>query len=275
MKNLLFKKIRPTTPSQRALKVLKKPKLWTKKPIKHKTLSLQKRAGRNQTGQITVFQKGGGHKKIYREVDFTRINTTGIVEAIEYDPYRTAYLARLYDNSKREHSYILAPKNLCVGSLIKSGKEAEIKLGHAMPLHKIPVGSLLHNLSTSERKRGQYCRAAGTYAQLIQKTKNYARVRLSSGEQRLIQLNSYATLGVVSNENNNLNSIGKAGRNRWIGKRPNVRGVAMNPIDHPHGGGEGKTSGGRPSVTPWGKPTKGSKTSRSRNSLIVVSRRKN
>nr|YP_008519444.1 50S ribosomal protein L2 [Nannochloropsis oculata]AGI49023.1 50S ribosomal protein L2 [Nannochloropsis oculata] len=275
MENLLFKKIRPTTPSQRALKVLKKLKLWTKKPIKHKTFSLQKKAGRNQTGQITVFQKGGGHKKIYREVDFTRMNTTGIVEAIEYDPFRTAYIARLYDNSKRKHTYILAPKNLCIGSLVKSGKEAEIKLGHAMPLNRIPVGSLLHNLSTSEGKRGQYCRAAGTYAQLIQKSKNYARIRLSSGEQRLIQLNSYATLGVVSNENHNLNSIGKAGRNRWLGKRPNVRGVAMNPIDHPHGGGEGKTSGGRPSVTPWGKPTKGSKTTRSRNSLIVVSRRKN
>ncbi len=275
MENLLFKKIRPTTPSQRALKVLKRPKLWAKKPIKYKTFSLQKKAGRNQTGQITIFQKGGGHKKIYRAVDFTRVNSAGIVEAIEYDPFRTAYLARLYDNSKRKHTYILAPKNLCIGSLVKSGKEAEIKLGHAMPFHRIPVGSLLHNLSTSEGKRGQYCRAAGTYAQLIQKTKNYARVRLSSGEQRLIQLNSYATLGVVSNENHNLNSIGKAGRNRWLGKRPNVRGVAMNPIDHPHGGGEGKTSGGRPSVTPWGKPTKGSKTSRSRNSLIVVSRRKN
>jgi large subunit ribosomal protein L2 len=275
MENLLFKKIRPTTPSQRALKVLKKPKLWAKKPIKQKTSSLQRKAGRNHKGQITVFQKGGGHKKVYRTVDFQRLNTAGIVEAIEYDPFRTAYLARLYDNAKKKHAYILAPKNLCIGSLVRSGEEAEIKLGHAMPLHRIPVGSLLHNLSTAEGKRGQYCRAAGTYAQLIQKTKNYARVRLSSGEQRLIQLNSYATLGVVSNENRNLNSIGKAGRNRWLGKRPNVRGVAMNPIDHPHGGGEGKTSGGRPSVTPWGKPTKGSKTSRSRNSLIVVPRKKN
>ena len=275
MENLLFKKIRPTTPSQRALKVLKKPKLWIKKPIKQKTSSLQRKAGRNQKGQITVFQKGGGHKKVYRTVDFQRLDTAGIVEAIEYDLFRTAYLARLYDNAKKTHSYILAPKNLCIGSLVRSGEEAEIKLGHAMPLRRIPVGSLLHNLSTAGGKRGQYCRAAGTYAQLIQKTKNYARVRLSSGEQRLIQLNSYATLGVVSNENRNLNSIGKAGRNRWLGKRPNVRGVAMNPIDHPHGGGEGKTSGGRPSVTPWGKPTKGSKTSRSCNSRIVVPRKKN
>lgn len=275
MENLLFKKIRPTTPSHRALKVLKKPKLWMKKPIKQLTSFSLRKAGRNQKGQITVFQKGGGHKKVYRTVDFQRLNTSGIVEAIEYDPFRTAYLARLYDNVEKRHVYILAPKNLCVGSLVKSGEEAEIKLGHAMPLRRIPVGSLLHNLSTAEGKRGQYCRAAGTYAQLIQKTKNYARVRLSSGEQRLIQLNSYATLGVVSNENRNLNSVGKAGRNRWYGKRPNVRGVAMNPIDHPHGGGEGKTSGGRPSVTPWGKPTKGSKTSRSRNSLIVVPRKKN
>jgi large subunit ribosomal protein L2 len=197
------------------------------------------------------------------------------VEAIEYDPFRTAYLARIYNNREKKHSYILAPKNLCVGSLVRSGSEAEIKLGHALPLSRIPVGSLLHNLSTSEGKRGQYCRAAGTYAQLIQKTKNFARVRLVSGEQRLITLNAYASLGVISNENISLNTIGKAGRSRWYGRRPHVRGVAMNPIDHPHGGGEGKTSGGRPSVTPWGKPTKGPKTSRSRNSLILVPRKKN
>jgi len=275
MENLLFKKIRPITPSQRALKILKKPKLWVKKPIKQITFFIARKKGRNHKGKITIYQRGGGHKKLYRTVDFQRLFTSGIVEAIEYDPFRTAYLARLYDNREKKHAYILAPKNLCVGSLIRSGSEAEIKLGHALPLNRIPVGSLLHNISTSEGKRGQYCRAAGTYAQLIQKTKNFARVRLSSGEQRLIPLNSYATLGVVSNENRNLNNIGKAGRNRWYGKRPNVRGVAMNPIDHPHGGGEGKTSGGRPSVTPWGKPTKGSKTSRSRNSLIVVPRKKN
>nr|AHX25036.1 50S ribosomal protein L2 [Microchloropsis salina] len=275
MDNLLFKKIKPTTPSQRTFKALKRPKIWTKKSLKSKTSFLIRKFGRNHKGQITIFQKGGGHKKIYRTIDFRRLTTTGIVEAVEYDPFRTAYLARVFDPVKRTHAYILCPKNLCVGALIRSGEEAEIKLGHAMPLHRIPVGSLMHNLSTSKGKRGQYCKAAGTYAQLIQKTKKYARVRLSSGEQRLIHLDCYATLGVVSNENHNLSTIGKAGRNRWRNKRPNVRGVAMNPIDHPHGGGEGKTSGGRPSVTPWGKPTKGSKTSRSRNPLILVSRKKN
>jgi large subunit ribosomal protein L2 len=275
MENLLFKKIRPITPSQRALKVLKRPTLWVKKPIKGKTSFLHRKVGRNHKGRITAYQRGGGHKKLYRAIDFRRLNTFGIVEAIEYDPFRSAFIARLYNYREKNHSYILAPKNLCVGSLIKSGAEAEIKLGHALPLNRIPVGSLIHNLSTSEGKRGQYCRAAGTYAQLIQKTKNYGRVRLVSGEQRLIPLNSYATLGVVSNENRNLNTIGKAGRNRWYGRRPNVRGVAMNPVDHPHGGGEGRTSGGRPSVSPWGRPTKGPKTSRSRNPLIIVPRKKN
>ena len=275
MENLLFKKIRPITSSQRALKIIKKPKLWIKKPIKQKTSFLVRKVGRNHKGQITAYHRGGGHKKLYRNVDFQRLDTYGIVEAIEYDPFRTAYLARIYNNKEKKHSYILAPKNLCIGSLVRSGSEAEIKLGHALPLSRIPVGSLLHNLSISEGKRGQYCRAAGTYAQLIQKTKNFARVRLVSGEQRLITLNSYASLGVVSNENLSLNTVGKAGRNRWYGRRPHVRGVAMNPIDHPHGGGEGKTSGGRPSVTPWGKPTKGPKTSRSRNSLILVPRKKN
>lgn len=275
MKNLLFKKIRPITPSQRALKVLKKPNLWVKKPIKQKTFYLKRCVGRNHKGRITAYQRGGGHKKLYRNIDFQRLNTSGIVESIEYDPFRTAFIARLYNNKKKNHSYILATKNLCVGSLIRSGSEAEIKLGHAMPLARIPIGSLIHNLCISGKKRGQYCRAAGTYAQLIQKTKKYGRVRLASGEQRLVLLNSYATLGVVSNENHKLNTVGKAGRNRWYGRRPCVRGVAMNPIDHPHGGGEGKTSGGRPSVTPWGKPTKGPKTGRPRNSLIIIPRKKN
>lgn len=275
MENLLFKKIRPITPSQRALKVLKRPSLWIKKPIKNKTSFLHRKFGRNHKGCITAYQRGGGHKKLYRTIDFQRLDTFGIVEAIEYDPFRSAFIARVYNYREKNHSYILAPKNLCVGSLIKSGAEAEIKLGHALPLNRIPVGSLIHNLSVSEGKKGQYCRAAGTYAQLIQKTKNYARVRLVSGEQRLIPLNSYATLGVVSNENRNLNTIGKAGRNRWYGRRPNVRGVAMNPVDHPHGGGEGKTSGGRHPVTPWGKPTKGKKTRKNvATSKYIIRRRK-
>lgn len=275
MQNFIFKKIRPVTPSLRSLKKFKLPFFSSLKPIKSKTYFFNKKMGRNHNGHITVRHRGGGHKKLYRSVDFKRLTGSGIVEALEYDPFRTSFLARIYNMEDKKRFYILAPKNLCVGALVRAGSEAEIKLGHSLPLVRIPVGSLIHNISVAPGKRGQYVRAAGTSAQLIQKTKSKARIRLCSGEQRLVPLTSYATLGAVSNENSNLNTLGKAGRNRWYGRRPYVRGVAMNPVDHPHGGGEGKTSGGRPSVTPWGKPTKGPKTSRSRNSFIVVPRNKN
>jgi large subunit ribosomal protein L2 len=270
----IFKKVRPVTPSLRRVKLLQKPFLWRKKFLKSYTKSFSRSFGRNCFGRITAFHRGGGHKKLYRNVDFNRITTKGVVEGIEYDPYRTAFLARLYNPDVRSHSYIIAPKNLFCGSFVNSGSSAEIQLGHSLPFEKIPVGSLVHNISFSLNKKGQIARAAGTYAQLIQKTRSYARLRLMSGEQRLFPLNSNATLGAVSNENLKLINLGKAGRNRWKNKRPHVRGVAMNPIDHPHGGGEGKTSGGRPSVTPWGKPTKGPKTSSSRNPLIIVPRKK-
>jgi large subunit ribosomal protein L2 len=197
-----------------------------------------------------------------------------VVEGIEYDPFRTAFLARIYNHVRNDYFYIIAPKNLWVGSLINSGKKADIRIGHSMPLSQIPVGSLVHNLSVMPKKKGQIARAAGTFVQLIQKTKDYGRVRFPSGEQRLVPIDSYATLGIVSNENKWLESVGKAGRSRWKNRRPKVRGVAMNPVDHPHGGGEGKTSGGRPSVTPWGKPTRGPKTSRSRNPFVLVARKK-
>jgi large subunit ribosomal protein L2 len=274
MQNFTFKKIRPVTPSLRSLKKLKLPFISSLKPIKSKTFFFKKRMGRNQKGMITLRHRGGGHKKLYRSVDFKRLNGSGIVEAIEYDPFRTAFLARIYEMEEKKRFYILAPKNLCVGAIVRSGLEAEIKLGHSLPLLRIPVGSLIHNISVAPGKIGQYVRAAGTCAQLIQKTKSKARIRLCSGVQRLVPLTSHATLGAVSNENSNLSTLGKAGRNRWYGRRPYVRGVAMNPVDHPHGGGEGKSSGGRPSVTPWGKPTKGPKTSRSRNPFIVVPRNK-
>lgn len=270
----IFKKIRPVTPSLRRVKLLQKPFLWRKKFIKSQTKGLARSYGRNNFGRITAFQRGGGHKRLYRIVDFERLVTKGIVEGIEYDPFRTAFLARIYNSELKSHSYIIAPKNLFFGAFINSGPLAEIQLGHSLPLEKVPVGSLIHNVSPGLKKKGQIARAAGTYSQLIQKTKNYARLRLMSGEQRLFPLDSYATLGVVSNENNKLICLGKAGRNRWKNRRPSVRGVAMNPVDHPHGGGEGKTSGGRPSVTPWGKPAKGPKTSRSRNPLRVVLRKK-
>ena len=275
MQNLIFKKIRPLTPSLRSLKTFKFPFLSRFKPIKSRTSFFHKKMGRNNKGQITMRHRGGGHKKLYRVVDFKRVNTSGVVEALEYDPFRTAFLARLYDKEDKKRSYILAPKNLCVGAVVRSGLKAEIKLGHSLPFARIPVGSLIHNISVASGKRGQYIRAAGTSGQLIQKTRLKARVRLCSGEQRLVPLTAYASLGAVSNENFNLKTLGKAGRNRWYGRRPYVRGVAMNPVDHPHGGGEGKTSGGRPSVTPWGKPTKGPKTSRSRNPFVIVSRNKN
>ena len=272
MVEVQFKSQRPNTPSQRGLKLLQRSFLWRKKALKSKTLGFHRKKGRNHLGQITAFHRGGGHKKRFRVIDFDRKTTSGIVEGIEYDPFRNAFLGRVYNPTLKSHSYILAPKNLFVGSWIKSGSDADIQLGHSLPLSKIPVGSLLHNLATSFTKSGQISRAAGTYSQLIQKTKDYARIRISSGEQRLLPLQAYATLGIVSNENLKLTTWGKAGRSRWKNWRPHVRGVAMNPVDHPHGGGEGKTSGGRPSVTPWGKPTKGPKTSRSRNPLIVVSR---
>lgn len=267
----IFKTIRPTTSSQRGLKILKKDFLAKSKPVKSLSSGLMKRSGRNNFGRITAYHRGGGHKKLYRFVDFYRTSTTGIVEAIEYDPNRTAFIARLFDPIQKIHSYILAPTNLFVGAIVKSGDQAEIKVGHALPLAKIPQGSLIHNLSLTLHKKGQYARSAGTYAQLLQKTKGFARIRCSSGEQLLVPLDAFATLGVVANQNNNLLTLGKAGRSRWKNWRPHVRGVAMNPVDHPHGGGEGKTSGGRPSVTPWGKPTKGPKTSRSRNPKRIKS----
>lgn len=274
MQNLHIKKIRPVTPSLRGHRSFLKPLGKQKKFLKQKTSGFQRSFGRNHSGRITAFQRGGGHKRLYRSVDFSRQESQGIVQGLEYDPSRTAFLARVYNPVKKEHFYIIAPKNLWVGSLIHSGKEADIRVGHSLPLSMIPVGSLLHNISVMPKKVGQIARSAGTYAQLIQKTKDYGRIRMPSGEQRLIPLSCFATLGVVSNENHRLSLIGKAGRSRWKSRRPHVRGVAMNPVDHPHGGGEGKTSGGRPSVTPWGKPTKGPKTSRSKNSLILVSRKK-
>jgi large subunit ribosomal protein L2 len=274
VQDFYLKKVRPVTPSLRGVRLFQRPFLSLKKFIKKKTSGFQSCTGRNHHGKITVSHRGGGHKRLYRSVDFSRVSGQGIVEALEYDPFRTAFLARIYDFETKNHFYILAPKNLKVGSFVKAGKEAEISLGHSLQLSSIPVGCLLYNLSVDPYQKGQIARAAGTYVQLIQKTKDSGRVRLPSGEQRLVSLKAYASIGVVSNENWQLTLLGKAGRSRWKSRRPHVRGVAMNPVDHPHGGGEGKTSGGRPSVTPWGKPTKGPKTSCSRNSKIIVSRKK-
>ena len=268
MKLKIFK---PTTPSQRNLIQLNKTDLKKTPLLKAKIKGLKKSTGRGSNGRITSWHKGGGHKKRYRQLNFNRTNdSTAIVTSLEYDPYRTANIASIYDIQNNKYEYILAPKDLNVGDIVKSGKSAESKNGHSLPINKIPIGSLLHNVSVKTKKKAQVSRAAGTYSQLIEKTAKSGRLKLSSGEQRIVSTNCFATIGVVSNEFSFLTTVGQAGRSRWLNKRPIVRGVAMNPIDHPHGGGEGKTSGGRSSVTPWGKPTKGGKTSRSKNKFILT-----
>jgi len=271
---MILKKINPTTSSLRQLKLLNKSHLSKINPIKYNTCGLINSGGRNNLGRITSYHKGGGHKKLYRKIDFNRINLQGIVMSIEYDPNRTANIACVYDSVKNKYSYIISPKGLKIGDLIKSGFDANVKIGHSVILDKIPLGSFIHNISLLPGERGKLARAAGNYAQLIQKDKKYAKIKLRSGEQRFIFLNCTATLGIVSNEYHNLISLGKAGRSRWLNRKPIVRGVAMNPVDHPHGGGQGKTSGGRPSVTPWGRPTKGQPTSKSKNKLILINRKK-
>jgi large subunit ribosomal protein L2 len=257
---MVLKYVKPVTSSQRQLKLLDKSALFKKPTIKSKTKGTKTSSGKNNLGRITSFHKGGGHKQVYRHIDFYRTNLNGIITSIEYDPNRTAHIAAVFNKTTNKYSYIIAPKGLKKGDLIKSGENADIKIGHALLLERIPLGSYIHNISLIPGKKGQLARAAGNYAQLIQKNQKYGKIKLRSGKQQFISLNCTATLGTVSNENHNLISLGKAGRSRWLNKRPIVRGVAMNPIDHPHGGGEGKTSGGRPSVTPWGKPTKGKPT---------------
>jgi large subunit ribosomal protein L2 len=270
---MLLKKIKAATPSQRHLKLIDKSFLSKNKPLKSQTIGLITSGGRNNLGRITHFRKGGGHKKLYRKIDFLRKDSNGIVLSLEYDPNRTAFIASVYDVLKKQPFYILAPQGLKTGDIIQSGKHAEVKIAHSLPLARIPVGTFIHNISLSKGKKGKIARAAGNYAQLIQKNNTFGRIILRSGEQRLISVECTATIGILSNENKNLTSLGKAGRSIWLNRRPTVRGVAMNPVDHPHGGGEGKTSGGRPSVTPWGKPARGQSTSRSKSPLVVVSRK--
>ena len=272
---MIFKKINPTTPAQRQLKLLNKSDLSKKSFLKLKIKNLKSSNGRNHSGKITSYHRGGGHKKQYRKIDFIRDNLEGIIVSIEYDPNRTSFIASVFNNKLNKYSYILAPKNLQIGNYIRSNqKDIELNIGHSSTLDKFPVGSFIHNVSLKPQFKGQVARAAGSFIQLIRKNKQYARIILNSGEHRLLLLNNHGTLGILSNNNHNLKTVGKAGRSRWLNKRPTVRGVAMNPIDHPHGGGEGKTSGGRPSVTPWGKPTKGMPTSRSTNKLVIIKSRK-
>ncbi|NRB10489.1 MAG: 50S ribosomal protein L2 [Rickettsiaceae bacterium] len=270
-----LKQYNPVTPSQRGLVQVDKSKLWKKSPYKALTVGLSKSGGRNNLGRITSRHRGGGHKRRYRIIDFKRnkLDVAATVERIEYDPNRTAYIALIKYNDG-EYSYILAPNNLKVGSKIISSYEADIKIGNVLPLKNIPVGTTIHNVEMKPGKGGQIARSAGTSADLVGKDAGYAQIKLTSGEVRLVPLECKATIGVISNPDKKNTTVGKAGRSRWNNRRPTVRGVAMNPIDHPHGGGEGKTSGGRHPVTPWGKPTKGKKTRRNKLTSKFIIKRK-
>lgn len=265
----------PTSPGRRQLVLVSRDELWSGKPEKALTEGLRKKGGRNNTGRITVRFRGGGHKRRYRLVDFkrNRMDVAATVERLEYDPNRTAFIALVrYEDGQK--SYILAPQRLAVGDVVIASDKADIKPGNAMPLKNIPVGTVVHNVELKAGKGGQLARSAGTYVQLVGKDQGYAQIRLSSGELRLVRGECMATIGAVSNPDQQNVSLGKAGRMRWFGFRPHVRGVAMNPIDHPHGGGEGRTSGGRHPVTPWGKPTKGKKTRSNKKTDRLIMRRR-
>jgi len=274
-----IKKYKPTSPARRAMSVSTFEEITTDRPEKSLLAPLKKKAGRNNQGKITVRHHGGGHKRKYRIIDFKR-NKDGIVgkvATIEYDPNRTSNIALIHyaDGEKR---YIIAPKGLKVGDTVMSGPDADIKVGNALPLENIPVGTVIHNIELKPGKGGQLVRAAGTEAQLLGKEDKYVVVRLTSGEMRRILKTCRATIGSVGNEDHELISIGKAGRSRWLGKRPTVRGVVMNPVDHPHGGGEGRAPIGRKSpMSPWGKPTLGYKTRKKKKAsskYIIRSRTK-
>ncbi len=267
----------PVTPSRRSMTGHSFEEITRRKPEKSLVKGLKENAGRNGAGRMTVRRRGGGHKRRYRDIDFRR-NKFGVpakVASIEYDPNRSARIALLHyvDGAKR---YILAPLGLQVGEMLNSGPDAEIKVGNALPLERIPLGSAVHNVEMVPGAGGQLVRSAGVAAQLVDREGRYARLRMPSGEIRLLPVRCMATVGQVGNVDHSNISIGKGGRSCWMGRRPKVRGVAMNPIDHPHGGGEGKSSGGRHPVTPWGVPTKGYKTRnpKKKSGQFIVSRRK-
>jgi len=272
---MALKKYKPNTPGQRNLVLVDRSSLWKGKPEKSLTEGKTNKGGRNNRGRITARRQGGGHKRRYRLVDFKRLRSDVLatVLRLEYDPNRTAFIA-LIEYTDGEKSYILAPQRLREGDNVISGESVDIKPGNAMPMKNIPVGTIIHNIEMKIGKGGQMARSAGTYAQIIGKDQGYAQLRLSSGELRLVLAECKATIGAVSNPDQQNIKLGKAGRNRWLGKRPSVRGVAMNPIDHPHGGGEGRTSGGRHPVTPWGKPTKGKKTRSNKKTDRLIMRRR-
>lgn len=273
---MAIRNYKPTSPGRRFQTVSTFEEITSTTPERSLLRPLKKTGGRNNYGRITSRHRGGGHKRLYRVIDFKRAKdgVPAKVAAIEYDPNRSARLALLHyvDGEKR---YILAPVGLRVGDTVMSGPQAEIRPGNAMALQSMPLGMTIHNIELYPGKGGQLARSAGTAAQLMAREGKYAQIRLASGEMRLVQAACRATIGQVGNADHENISIGKAGRSRWLGRRPHVRGVAMNPVDHPHGGGEGKTSGGRHPVTPWGVPTKGYKTRRNkRTSKYILRRRK-
>ncbi len=272
---MALKTFNPTTPGRRGLVLVDRSGLWKGKPERSLTEGLKNKGGRNNNGRITARRRGGGHKRRYRVIDFKRLkhDVEATVERLEYDPNRTAFIA-LIKYADGELSYILAPQRLGEGDKVISGKAVDIKPGNAMPMQSIPVGTIIHNIEMKVGKGGQIARSAGTYAQIIGKDQGYAQLRLSSGEIRMVRAECMATVGAVSNPDQQNIKLGKAGRKRWLGKRPSVRGVAMNPIDHPHGGGEGRTSGGRHPVTPWGKPTKGKRTRSNKKTDRLIMRRR-
>ena len=274
---MALKSYNPTTSSQRGLILVDKSSLWKGKPLKALTEGKRKTGGRNNKGHVTSRGIAGGHKQKYRYIDFKRRkwDQPALVERLEYDPNRTAFIA-LVKYEDGEVAYIIAPQRLAPGDSVIAGRKVDVKPGNAMELGQMPVGTIVHNIELKIGKGGQLARSAGTYAQIVGRDQDYVIIRLNSGEQRLVHGRCRGTIGAVSNPDHMNISIGKAGRTRWLGWRPHNRGVVMNPIDHPHGGGEGRTSGGRHPVTPWGKPTKGKKTrsNKSTNRFILLSRHK-
>ena len=272
---MALKTYNPSTPGLRQLALVDRSELYKGKPVKALTIGKSEKGGRNNLGRITVRFRGGGHKQTYRIIDFKRrkFDAPGTVERLEYDPNRTSFIALLrYPDG--EQAYIIAPQRLAVGDTVIAGVQVDVKPGNAMPLASIPVGTIVHNIETKIGKGGALARSAGAYAQIVGRDQGYVALRLGSGEQRLVHGQCFATVGAVSNPDHMNASLGKAGRNRWLGRRPHNRGVTMNPVDHPHGGGEGRTSGGRHPVSPWGKPTKGKKTrsNKATDKFIVASR---
>src|ERR1700742_3349539 len=273
---MALKTFNPVTPSTRQLVLVDRSSLYKGKPVKGLTEGLTKSGGRNNHGRITARFIGGGHKRSYRTIDFKRrkFDVPATVERLEYDPNRTAFIA-LIKYSDGELAYILAPQRLKVGDPVIAGARVDIKPGNAMPLSAIPVGTIIHNIEMKIGAGGKIARSAGTYAQLVGKDAGYAQIKLMSGELRVVRAECMASIGAVSNPDNMNQKLGKAGRTRWMGFRPHNRGVVMNPVDHPHGGGEGRTSGGRHPVTPWGKPTKGYKTRTNKRTDSLIIRRRN